>query len=295
MKILLTGASGFLGSALARRWASQGHSLVLLLRPHSELRRLAGVAGAAEVIRCATGAEAAAALSRCRPDIVVHTACSYGRDGEPPLSIFESNLQLGLHLLDAALALRGAGPIPFVNTGTVLAPELSLYALSKQQLSAWGLRLASDSPDRLHFLDLRLQHMYGPGDHAGKFTAHVITSCLRNEPELRLTAGEQRRDFIYIDDVVDAYDVVVHQAAQLAPSASIDVGSGDAPSVREFVEQVHLLCGSSTRLLFGAVPYRAGEAMLCRADTTMLRRLGWAPRHSLLEGLQRTLAAETTS
>jgi len=121
----------------------------------------------------------------------------------------------------------------------------------------------------------------------------VIRACLRNDPELQLTSGEQRRDFVYIDDVVQAYDVLANRWPELQAPASIDVGSGEAPPVREFVERVHRLTASSTRLAFGALTYRPEESMLYRADVDALQRLGWRPRHSLEEGLRRTIALET--
>ncbi len=70
--------------------------------------------------------------------------------------------------------------------------------------------------------------MYGPGDDSSKFTTHVIESCRRNEPRLALTAGEQLRDFIHIDDVVRAYDRIVDRQGDFAASDAIEVGSGDA-------------------------------------------------------------------
>src|SRR5690606_3546497 len=117
----------------------------------------------------------------------------------------------------------------------------------------------------LQFVNIRLQHMYGPGDDPSKFTSHVFHACQRHQPQLALTAGEQRRDFIYIEDVVSAYGVVAGKLNELSTSDQVDVGSGNAPSVRSFVEQVHLLTGSRTELKFGAIPYRANEAMLCQA------------------------------
>jgi len=176
-----------------------------------------------------------------------------------------------------------------MNTGTVLGPGVSLYALSKTQFSAWGATLAVSSPHRLQFIDIRLQQMYGPGDNDSKFTAHVIEACLRNEPRLELTAGYQKRDFIHIDDAVSAYDFIINQPTSFTASDAIDVGSGEAVTIRDFVELTKQISRASTTLDFGAVPYRACEPMLCIADTTRMRRLGWRQKFSLAEGLASTL------
>ena len=134
--------------------------------------------------------------------------------------------------------------------------------------------------------------MYGPDDDASKFTTSVLHACHDHVEALALTAGEQRRDFVFIDDVVDAYATLLRRAPELASSESIDVGSGTAPTVREFVETVHALCRSKTRLDFGAQPYRPNEAMHCRADLTRMRQLGWTPQYDLRSGLLRTIELE---
>lgn len=287
MRILLTGPSGFLGSALARHWAGRGHTLSLIARPSSSLDRLAELMSAVSVFRVSAPGEIAAAVRVTAPDVVVHTACSYGRKGETPLDVMNANLVLGTSLLQTLLedTTRDTGPVTFLNTGTVLAPDISLYSLSKNQFSAWGAALATHSPRQLRFVDLRLQQMYGPGDDGSKFTTHVIEACRRNESRLALTHGEQRRDFIHIDDVVQAYDCILEQRDNFAASDALDVGSGEAITMRSFVELAKQITGASTMLDFGAVPYRFNEAMLCVADTGRLRDLGWRQEVSLIDGL----------
>ncbi|MFG6456916.1 NAD-dependent epimerase/dehydratase family protein [Roseateles sp. BYS96W] len=295
MRILLTGPGGFLGSALACYWAGRGHALTLLARPSSRLERLEGLLDgtAVRVLRATTPGEVAAAVREAAPEAIVHTACSYGRKGENALDVMSTNLVLGTALLQAVLdgTSREGTPVSVLNTGTVLAPEVSLYALSKTQFSAWGAALAASSPQRLRFIDLRLQQMYGPGDDRSKFTTHVIEACRRNEPRLALTPGEQRRDFIHIDDVVRAYDRILERREDFAASDAIDVGSGEAVTMRAFVELAKAVTGASTSLDFGAVPYRANEAMLCVAETARLRGLGWSHKVSLADGLARMGAA----
>jgi nucleoside-diphosphate-sugar epimerase len=294
VRILVTGATGFLGSALACHWAAAGHEVSALLRPGSSTHRLAGSAADIAQITVSGDGDVANAVMASAPEVVVHTACAYGRAGETALQLFDANLRLGMVLLQA-LAGRVGPPVTWLNTATVLGPEVSLYALSKRQFSEWGTRLALQNPARVRFVDLRLQHMYGPGDDRSKFTTHVMHACHRNEPRLALTAGAQQRDFVHVDDVVSAYDIVL-QSAQGGPTVdAVDIGSGVAPTVRQFVEAVHRLTRSSTVLDFGALPYRPGEAMHCVADTARLQSLGWRPRHDLTGGLQDVLNKEFKS
>ena len=286
----MTGASGFLGSALALHWLHAGHQVALLLRPSSKVDRLKGLQASLDIGRCANDDEVAAFVKRVQPEVVVHTACAYGRQGETSLQLFDANLRMGLVLIQALQNV--AEPVTFINTGSALAPEVSPYALSKNQFAQWGRMLATQNTGSFQFINVMLQHMYGPGDDASKFTTHVLRACQRNETVLMLTAGEQARDFIYIDDVVSAYDKLLMQRHRLELVQDIEVGSGVAPSIRQFVESAHRLTASRTELLFGAIPYRVNEAMHCLANLERMTQLGWAPAFNLDAGLKKTIELE---
>jgi CDP-paratose synthetase len=289
--LMITGASGFLGSALAMHFAGSGHEVTLLVRPNSSMHRLGSNASEFRTIRVDGDSSLADAVSYSAPDVLIHTACSYGRKDETPLAIFDANLRLGLLLLLSAAKLDH--PVTFINTGTVMERDVSDYALSKAQFSEWGRRLAKHSLGHLKFINVLLQHMYGPGDDATKFSTRIIQSCLENDPHIPMTPGAQRRDFIYIEDVVLAYDTLVRQAsAWQEESVDVEIGSGKAPTLREFVELVHKLTGSAAVLGFGAIPYRSNEGMHYQADLTRMRSIGWSPRISLVDGLRRVIQAE---
>lgn len=288
--ILLTGASGFLGSALARHLHTVGVDVALLLRRTSRLERLQELERYFEIGRYESDAEVDNFIHRIQPDVVIHTACSYGRQGESLLQVADANVRFGLQILQSLVRL--GYPATFLNTGTVLGPEVSAYALTKAQFAQWGRFLAHQSDGQLRFINVLLQHMFGPGDDASKFTTHVLHACHRNDPELKLTAGEQQRDFIYIDDVVSAYMTLVDCRQDIGMAPDVEVGSGEAPTVRQFVETVHRLTKSSTKLCFGAIPYRANEAMQCKAELSLMNRLGWRPEFLLEEGLKKTIESE---
>jgi len=287
LKILLTGASGFLGSALALHWHKAGHQVALLLRPASQLRRLRGLDASFEIGRCTTDAEINGFVKKVLPDVVVHTACAYGRRGETVLQLCDTNLRLGLVIMEALQQCTQS--VTFINPGSALAPEVSPYALSKHQFAQWGRMMATQPVGQFKFVNVLLQHMYGPGDDASKFTTHVLHACHRNDPVLKLTAGEQTRDFIYIDDVVSAFDTLLIQRHRLESLQDIEVGSGIAPTIRQFAEAAHCLTASHTELLFGALPYRVNEAMHCLANLERMTELGWHPLFDLNAGLRKTI------
>jgi nucleoside-diphosphate-sugar epimerase len=285
MKILLTGATGFLGSHLARQFIAEGHDVVALRRPASSMRRVA---------------EIQASISWCMVDdlwesprrilegvdVIVHTAASYGRNNESLAEVFDTNTAFPLRLLEAACA---SGVESFINTDTALPRAFNAYSLSKAQFADWGRYFAEKKG--IAFINFLLEHMYGPDDDPTKFSDHVIEACLSNQPELRLTPSEQKRDFVFIDDVVTAYSTVLRYG-DLKGYHDIPLGSGHAVSIREFVESVHQLTGSSTTLRFSALPYRDNEVMLSEADTRQLRALGWTCRNSLKSGLKKTIRSK---
>ena len=241
-------------------------------------------------MRYGNDSELGTAVAAWAPDVLVHTACAYGRGGESLPALLDANVRLGLLLLECLQAKNT--PSLFLNTGSVLAPDVSAYALSKHQFAQWGQRASVRADSRVHFVNIRLQHMYGPGDDASKFVTHVLHACHRHQPQLDLTAGAQQRDFIHIDDVVRAYDCMLDNPQRLAALTDIQVGSGMAPTVRHLVQTAHRMLGSRTLLNFGALPYRECEPMHCQADISVLQGMGWTAQHTLEQGLRSTIEKE---
>ncbi len=281
-RILLTGATGYLGSHLATALLGAGHSVVALKRTTSSLRRLERIQPNLTLLDVDGLDFQALFKEHGKFDAVIHSATTYGRNGESVSQIAETNLGFPLKLLDGAVA---AGVPVFLNTDTALDKFLNAYSLSKTQFAEWGRHFARQK--KIRFLNLRLEHFYGPGDDDSKFTTYVINSCLKNAPELRLTPGQQRRDFVYIDDVVAAYMLLLEKEKSLADwFVEFDVGSGEAVTIRQFVELAQRLTGSRTYLNFGAQAYRDGEVMLSQADVDPLQKLGWHCGHTLEQGLK---------
>lgn len=260
---------------------------MVLKRRSSSLGRLQGVVNSSQMADIEDGLGTVFAAAKF--DAVIHLATSYGRNGQRVSDVFDTNARFALHVLEAA---ADAGVPTFINTDTSLDKFLNPYALSKRQFAEWGQSMATQG--RISFVNIRLEHMYGPGDDDSKFATHVVRSLLGEVPELSLTKGEQLRDFVYIDDVVTAFHVLLDAAASAPDRTFIecDLGSGTAVSIRDFVEMAQQLTGSPTLLRFGAVPYRDGEVMLTRADVSYLNGLGWTADTSLADGLKKLIASE---
>jgi nucleoside-diphosphate-sugar epimerase len=258
------------------------------VRQEASLVRLGGCDF--RITRFASDQDVETEIRHFEPEVVIHTAGCYGRHGESLAQLLDANVRFGLVVLNALLV--SPRPSTFVYTGTALPAGLNGYALSKHQFAQWGQQCAGKSGNRLQFVHVLLEHMYGPEDDITKFSARVIAACLNNEPEFALTDGRQTRDFIHIEDVVRAYGALLDGRNKLAPYQDVPVGSGEAVEIRTFVEGVHRAANSTTRLMFGAVPHRPGEVMHSQADTKLIRGLGWQPTYDLQAGLAQTISAE---
>ncbi|MCS7063839.1 MAG: NAD(P)-dependent oxidoreductase [Methylacidiphilales bacterium] len=286
LSVLMTGATGFLGSQVARRLLERGHHLVALCRRASILRRL--TQREIEKIHWLHIEENGVRRAFETPiDVVIHTATNYGYRGSSINDILEVNLLLPLQILDYA-AQHGVSL--FISTDTMLTKFLNDYALTKSHLTDWGRRFADLG--KIAFCNLRIEHMYGVGDNPERFTEYVIQACLKNVPHLDLTLGEQYRDFIHVSDVVEVYDRLLSVFYGAPPQfCEFEVGTGVATRVRDFVEMVHRLTESRTELRFGAVPYRLHEIMYACANIEPLKEFGWQPKVKLEDGLRQVIAA----
>lgn len=283
--ILLTGVTGFLGSNLAKALINEDYQVIALKRKSSSLERIKSILDKIQLFDIEEVDFSTFFQRNHKIDIVIHTATNYGRNNEMPWEVFDANTSFPLKLLDGASA---ANVTKFINTDTILDKYLNLYSLSKNHLLDWGKFYSMRN--KIEFINMRLEHFYGPGDDDSKFTSYVINSCISNSITIQLTPGEQSRDFIYIEDVVSAYlTVLKRDNVGNDFFAEYDVGSGKSVTIRKFVETVHKITKSNIKLEFGAVPYRDGEVMKSKANIAALINLGWLCKFNLEKGLMLTI------
>jgi CDP-paratose synthetase len=291
MKVLITGASGFIGSHLVRSLRNHGSEIILLKRSTSNCRRIEDLLPTLRFFDLDRKPLVDVFQENPGIDAIVHVATCYGRGGESASAILEANTLFPLGLLELA---SQNGVKAFLNTDTFFADNpsgyghLNVYTVAKRQFAEWGRQMAA--PLKIAFLNLKLFHVYGPLDGEEKFATRIIRSCLSNEPEIPLTPGEQKRDFIFVHDVVDAFRALLDYSRS-APVGSLEfqAGTGRLHSIRHFVESVHGLTHSKSKLLFGALPYRENEFSFPAADSASLRALGWKPAWTLESGLEATV------
>ena len=226
-------------------------------------------------------------ITQSAPDIIIHCATDYGRKQVSPLQVIEANLILPLKLLHYAASNAVS---VFINTDTFLDKRINHYSLSKRQFLEWFETFS----DKMVCVNMILEHFYGPYDDKTKFVSFVINELLTGKKNIDLTLGEQRRNFIHIDDVVGAFDTVLkHDFGTVKGFYEFFVGSDNSISIKDFVTLLKQYTKNEvTYLNFGAIAYRPNEVMESEIDTSKLKNLGWKPETSLEAGLLKTIHAE---
>lgn len=277
--ILITGINGYLGSHLAKTLSAEYNIIGL----EYSLDNLFRIADCNYKVYAAKDGIPDAVFTEQAIDIVLHTATFYGKNDEDYMQMFNTNLDSPLKLLDKAIKYECQ---LFLNTDTVLDRFVSTYSLTKRQFQEW-LYLRKNE---IKVINMQLEHFYGSGTSPTNFISYMIDKLKNNEPQIDLTLGEQRRDFIYIDDVVKAYLRVIQKQDQLFDSySSFQVCTNQLISIKDLMITLKELTNSDSVLNFGAVPYRENELMHSDTDNSALIKLGWKPKYTIKEGLKKTI------
>ena len=282
--LLLTGTTGFLGSYLLDAALRKGYQVIILKRTSSDTWRIKDLLSRVKVLDLdKVGMESA--FQDVKIDIVINTACCYGRAGESSHEVLEVNLMFPLRLLELAVKYNVS---VFVNTGTLLPREINDYSLSKLQFVEWLKKYSGN----IQCVNFKPEHMYGLNDDNTKFVYWLLGKMICSEEKIDLTKGDQMRDFIHVTDVVAAYMMILDNLDSLPQFAEFDVCSGELVSVKDFVLTLQKLVKEVTgvdiknRLHFGAISYRQDEVMEPKLSNAELKSLGWKPEMTLSNGLR---------
>jgi len=287
-KILITGGNGFLGSNLVNQISKKNYILHLLVREKSNLSRLK-LNKNIKFFRLQKK-NLDNIFKKNKFDLIIHCATNYGIEEDNTSNTIFPNLLLPLQLLDLA---KKYSVKSFINTDTILNKNISSYTLSKNQFLDW-LKLFSKF---LNCYNVKLEHFYGPKDNNNKFVISTVCKLLRYEDKIEFTKGFQKRDFVYISDVVSALEKIILFALKKNKINSnnfnfktFEVGTGRQTSIKSFIFLIAKLIGNNrTSLEFGKLPFRKNEIMNVKVDLKNIQKIGWRSKIKLEHGLTKTI------
>lgn len=289
-KVLVTGATGFIGGHLCDALVALGADLHGLSRTASKQNLVSGCK--AWAVDLTDLARVKDTISKIQPRLIYHLAgmVTARQDLNLVMPMLQNNLLCTVHLLLAAvrsgfermvIAASSEEPMTRAPDGVPNSP----YAAAKAAASMYARMF-----HKIYRLPLVVAlpfMVYGPGQEPTKLIPHTILALLRGESP-NLSSGERVCDFVYVLDVVRGLLRAGLQAG--IDGSTIELGTGEGTKIRDVVEVLVDLSGSISRPAFGAIPDRIGECPQIADKDTSRRLIGWEPLWSLQESLKETVA-----
>jgi nucleoside-diphosphate-sugar epimerase len=291
-KVLITGGQGFLGSHLVKALLEQQAKVYVL--------DIAAVSNQADVQYYQINLLDYTTLKNCmasiKPDIIYHLAASLNRtrDFTEAHALLNTNLNGTVNLLNvlrdvpyqkliyvSTSEVYGGNNIksPFKEDGSFI--PASPYALSK-----YCAEVAIQTFSEIYLKNytiLRLFNFYGPGLPNHFFISQLIEK-LKTHADFDMTKGEQKRDFLYIKDVISA--LLLAQSSK-ANQSVFNVCSGQGACIKDIALEIKNILNSASHINFGALNYRENEVWNMIGDYRKIKEaLGWQPNYSLKDGMR---------
>jgi len=302
-KVLITGATGFVGANLVRMVLKQGSEVYIITRKESDKWRIDDVLGEIaeyntdfniDLLDCD---KLKRIIRRIRPDIIYHTATYGGRPGpKDAIKIVQTNLIGTINLIKAC---QKFGFDLFVNTGSSseygikeramqegdLLEPVNDYGISKSAATQYCRAVARNKG--LPIVTLRLFSPYASYEQSTRLIPSVILSCLRRKKP-KISSPYFVRDFVYIQDVLDAY-AKLSEVPDLGGEV-FNIGSGKQCMVGDVANMIIELSGYCTELETGMPQGWPNEPKKWEADISKANDiLGWMPKYSMEKGLAETI------
>ena len=299
-RVILTGGSGFVGANLARRLVRDGHELHLLLRSeHSDWRlREVREDTRPHEVDLRDSARVATLVKSIRPEWVFHLA-TYGAypDQTDARRMVQTNVFGTMNLVNACVQ---SGCESFINTGSSSEYGLKDHAPSEDESlepnSAYAVTKAAATrfcqdvarAQTANIQTLRLYSVYGPFEEPGRLIPTLISRGLDGELP-PLVDPETARDFIFVEDVVDAY-LLAASAETPEPGGIYNVGTGVQTSLREAVDVARRVLDLKVEPKWETLEPRAWDTDVWVADNSKFRdRFAWQPRFNFERGFRATV------
>lgn len=301
-RIFVTGGTGFVGSNLVRKSLKEGAEVFMLARENSDFSNLTDILS--DIHLCygslADVSVLESILRKINPQVIFHLAASNIKSGitAPLEEVIETNFTGTANLINASLGIDYAA---FVNTGSFLEYGLKLdrvkesdvanppeiYSITKLAGTLYAQAIGKSKQKPI--VTFRPFTPYGPYIQKGRLIHEVIARALRKEI-INLSNPKVTKDFIFVEDVCDLYIEAAEKATEKSGEI-FNLGSGRAVRFDELARTLEAMLGAPLNISWGAFKEVAYDSGIWEADMAKtFANFNWRPRHSLKEGLAKTIA-----
>lgn len=290
-RILITGATGFIGRELIPTLKS--YQLCALVRDEKKARSL--FSNSIGLINCNDfNSELIQKIQEFNPNYVIHLAgnSSSGNSFQERSNLIDSNIKFGALLLEA---ISNCEIKCFMNVSSSLAydgeiPKATNF-YSSTKLAFSEILKFDIQQKNTKLIELVLYNVYGANDTSKRAINYVMES-LDNFNASRMSPGEQKMDFIYIDDVVSLFSSILIHQEKLPIFSRFHVGTSIPTSIKELAKIIEKLSNKTCNIIWGGIDYRKNEKMFNVAP--MQKIPFWEPKVNLETGLKKILSTINT-
>lgn len=279
MKAIITGITGYIGSKLARELVNNNWEVYGIVRIGSNNKNLEDIQDKITFFELGNNQDLINFFKDIQADVVYHLATAYTHNGIE--SLIDTNIKLGTQILEA---MKASGTKNFINTGTYWQHynsneynPLDLYSASKQAFQD-VIKFYTDT-NTIKSITLKLFDTYGEDDNRPKLLNTLAN--LKDYDNLEMSAGEQMIDYVYIDDVINAY-IKAYEYIDNVNNAEFAVASGKPMMLKELILLFQKITNNNVIIHWGKKPYRDREMMTLWQDYNTLPN--WKPKVSLEKG-----------
>ena len=289
-RALVTGATGYVGSNLAKRLVAEGWDVHVIVRPTSGLHILDSIRPSITIHKFAGSTESMIELvAKARPDVVFHLASLFLSQHRPQdvEALISSNVLFSTQLVEALVAY---GIPNLINAGTAWQQygdfpysPVNLYAATKQAFEVIITYYVEAHNAKV--ITLRIYDTYGPGDPRPKLLNQLMQSANKST-RLAMSPGDQYIDLVYIDDLIDALMIATELIdSQTEGHVLYGISSGEPVTLRQLVSIFEEATGIRPNVDWAVRPYRPREVMFPPKPIGHLPK--WAPKYKLKTGIRK--------
>lgn len=300
-KVLITGGAGFIGANFVRRFFKSGYDVYVIDRRESNFWRLEDIKDKIKIhcVDLMNYDKVESSIFKIRPQIILHFAAydAYPRKQQDIKKMIDTNLIGTINLVNACKKIKFDC---FINTGSsseygiknkpmretdLLKPD-NLYGVTKAAATMYCQYMAKQYD--LPIVSSRLFAVYGYFENRERLVPTIISSCLKNE-KLKLSSPYSVRDFIFIEDIIEAYLKIIENA-QKVKGEIFNLGTGRQSPIARVVKLVKKITHSTTEPQYGQVKSAQHEPKNWIADISKIKKLlNWQPKYDLEKGLRKNI------